>query len=237
MKRVALVILIIVLILLAYFFKSEKKINHNDYEKWEKECMNEYNVSSEHYIFVDIPTHKMYLFKGDELIKTYLVSTGTYDTPSPVGIWKIVSKSDWGEGFGGRWMGFNVPWGKYGIHGTLQPGTIGWGSSQGCIRMFNKDVKELYSIVKHGTRVEIYSGPRGAFESGLRTLVPGDRGADVYEVQVRLKNLGYFSGYIDGIFGPSMESAVLRFQKEKKLYQDKKIGKKMYELLGIINFE
>lgn len=24
-----------------------------------------------------------------------------------------IFKSDWGEGFGGIWMGFNVPWGKF----------------------------------------------------------------------------------------------------------------------------
>ncbi len=59
-----------------------------------------------------------------------------------------------GGGFGSRWMGLNVPWGgKYGIHGTNQPGSIGFNASAGCIRMRNKDVEELYNLVEYNTTV------------------------------------------------------------------------------------
>ena len=37
----------------------------------------------------------------------------------------IINKAGWGEGFGGAWMGLNVPWGTYGIHGTKSPWFVG----------------------------------------------------------------------------------------------------------------
>ena len=41
------------------------------------------------------------------------------------------------------------------IHGTHEEGLIGQKASHGCIRMFNSDVIELFSIVKKGTKVYI----------------------------------------------------------------------------------
>ena len=91
-------------------------------------------------------------------------------------------------------MGLNVPWGKFGIHGTLDPYSVGWASSHGCIRMNNKDVAEIYKIVPYGTKVVIVDGPYGSFGNGFRTLKSGMYGADVMEIQKRLKKLGFFYG-------------------------------------------
>ena len=52
-------------------------------------------------------------------------------------------------------MGLNVPWGQFGIHGTLDPYSVGWASSHGCIRMNNSEVAELYKIIPIGTKVTI----------------------------------------------------------------------------------
>lgn len=43
------------------------------------------------------------------------------------------------------------------IHGTNREDLIGIPSSHGCIRMFNKDMVELFDVVKKGTEVEIHS--------------------------------------------------------------------------------
>jgi lipoprotein-anchoring transpeptidase ErfK/SrfK len=43
----------------------------------------------------------------------------------------------------------------YGIHGTWLPETIGTESSNGCIRMKNEEVNELYSILPYKTEVTI----------------------------------------------------------------------------------
>ncbi len=91
-------------------------------------------------------------------------------------------------------MGINVPWGQFGIHGTLDPYSVGWASSHGCIRMNNDDVAELYSVVPVGTKVVISNGVYGCFGTGFRDLKSGMYGADVMQIQKKLKELGFFKG-------------------------------------------
>ena len=43
--------------------------------------------------------------------------------------------------------------GEYAIHGTNNPGSIGGFVSHGCIRMYNRDIQELYRLVSVGTPV------------------------------------------------------------------------------------
>lgn len=190
-----------------------------------------------YYIHIDLDDHILYLFHEGKVEKKYPVSSGRQDTPSPIGTWKIISKSNWGEGFGGSWMGLNVPWGKYGIHGTNEPWSIGRSMSHGCIRMYNADAKELRKIVPAGTKVTIVKGPYGPFGNHFRTLKPGDRGSDIFAVQKRLKDLGYYNGYPDGIYGDGMKYAVHRFQKDHHLYIQNDITPSMYEAMGFLPFE
>lgn len=91
-------------------------------------------------------------------------------------------------------MGLNVPWGDFGIHGTLDPYSVGWASSHGCIRMNNDDIAELYKFIPYGTKVVIINGQYGDFGSGFRNLKSGMYGSDVRRIQKRLKELGFFEG-------------------------------------------
>jgi lipoprotein-anchoring transpeptidase ErfK/SrfK len=50
-------------------------------------------------------------------------------------------------------MGFELA--GYGIHGTVDPQSLGKQVTQGCVRMANNEVEELYSIVPEGTEVAI----------------------------------------------------------------------------------
>lgn len=238
MKKVFWFVMLLILItmLMSVFQKIKNETSLRDYEKWELSCMKEYEESKDYFIFIDITQHKLFVFKSGERIKEYRIASGTNEFPSPLGVWSIVNKDDWGEGFGGNWMGLNVPWGRYGIHGTMKPGSIGHNASHGCIRMFSEDAAELTSIIKHGTKVEVYGGELGPFGSKLDTLYPGDRGADVLEVQRVLRGYGYFGGYLDGIYGPAMESAVIKFEKDRNLELDKVISEKLYKQMGIIPF-
>ena len=43
--------------------------------------------------------------------------------------------------------------GEYAIHGTNRPASIGGFVSYGCIRMYNRDIVELFSLVNIGTPV------------------------------------------------------------------------------------
>jgi hypothetical protein len=188
-------------------------------------------------IFVQIDEHKLYLLENGTKIKEYPIAAGKADTPSPLGYWKIVKKSTWGEGFGGRWLGLDVPWGRYGIHGTSRPESVGWDSSHGCIRMYNKDIKELYRIVPYGTPVVIVQGSFGPFGNGFRVLQPGDRGSDVFAVQKRLKELGYYTAKVDGIYGEGMKDAIHKFQRDNHLTVSNNITREMYHALGFREFE
>jgi lipoprotein-anchoring transpeptidase ErfK/SrfK len=48
--------------------------------------------------------------------------------------------------------------GKYAIHGTNRPTSIGTDASYGCIRMFNEDIVDLYGRVMVGTKVVVTRG-------------------------------------------------------------------------------
>ncbi|MFC4409078.1 L,D-transpeptidase [Chungangia koreensis] len=107
------------------------------------------------WIDVSISKHKLRLFDGRRLIKTYPIGVGKMLTPTPNGTYKVVNKQ-WNPGgpFGVIWMGLSKP--HYGIHGTNNPASIGKHVSHGCIRMYNHHVLELAAKVPIGTRVSIH---------------------------------------------------------------------------------
>ena len=81
---------------------------------------------------------KLEILKKGLVIESFPIASGKKDTPSPVGIYRVISKdTGWGGGFGSCWLGLNVPWGTYGIHGTNRPELIGKRVSGGCFRMKN----------------------------------------------------------------------------------------------------
>lgn len=166
--------------------------------------------------------------------KTYPVAVGRpkASTLTPVGEWKIIHKGvNWGGGFGTRWLGLNVPWGIYGIHGTNKPYSIGTRASAGCIRMFNRDVEELYEWVPTGTRVKIIGDLPGV--SFDRQIVQGATGRDVVLVQLRLQELGFDAQGADGRFGPNSAAAVKELQRLYGLPVDGVVYEDVYYVLGL----
>lgn len=129
-------------------------------------------------------------------------------------------------------MGLNVPWGEFGIHGTVYPNSLGWASSHGCIRMDNDDVANLYKIIPIGTKVTIVDGPYGAFGKGFRYLESGMYGSDVFEIQKRLKELGFFKENPNGKFGPATEKAIKEYCQQNGLYERKVIDIELQKHMG-----
>lgn len=178
-----------------------------------------------YYLLVDLDHMLMHVYKDGEPVKTFEVSGGKPNSPSPVGTWRIISKDTWGEGFGGAWMGFNVPWGKYGIHGTSDPWSIGRSNaSKGCIRMHNSDARELYRMLPYNTPVTIVYD-----NIPFYPMRDGDVGSDVQAVERALKKLDYYQGSDDGVFGSSLKAAVMKFQKDNKLYSTGVVNSSTYE--------
>ena len=64
-------------------------------------------------------------------------------------------------------------------------------------------------------------------------LKKGATGEDVKLVQKKLKQWGYYSGAVDGIFGSQTEAAVKYFQRKNGLVADGIVGKKTAAALGI----
>ncbi|MEN6313384.1 MAG: L,D-transpeptidase family protein [Clostridiaceae bacterium] len=188
-------------------------------------------------IFIEIEDKTLYLLENGRCIKEYTIASGKSGYPSPLGRWTIVEKGDWGEGFGGRWLGLDVPWGIYGIHGTIFNESIGSAASKGCIRMFSDDVAELYGLVTIGTEVTIVNGQFGPFGRGFDEINPGDRGADVLAIQQRLKQLGYYDGELDGIYEDSLKKAVHSFQRANKLKAQNTITRETWLKMGFREFE
>ena len=112
--------------------------------------------------------------KGSVFIRGYRVGLGKDDS-TPSGIWMVSAAkklknptyySPRGEGvfdaddpknpLGERWIGLEGIDGhakgamSYGIHGTIEPHTIGRQESMGCIRLLNEDVEWVYDLLKEG---------------------------------------------------------------------------------------
>jgi len=122
---------------------------------------------------VDKKTYTLDVLLGETLVRQFSVGLGADDS-TPNGTWKISSKlsnptyhpprggailaaDDPKNPLGERWMGMvgvegkSVGQERYGIHGTIEPESIGTPSSMGCIRLKNEDVEFLYNclVEKH----------------------------------------------------------------------------------------
>lgn len=67
--------------------------------------------------------------------------------------------------------------------------------------------------------------------SGYSTV--GSRGNEVRNIQQRLKNWGYYTGAVDGIYGTKTKAAVIKFQKKHNVTADGICGPKTLELIGL----
>lgn len=63
------------------------------------------------------------------------------------------------------------------------------------------------------------------------TLQQGSKGDNVKKLQQRLKNLGYYTGSVDGVYGQGTVDAVRDFQANNRLSVDGKAGKRTQEVL------
>lgn len=126
-------------------------------------------VQAQKKIFINAASRLMFLYDGNTRLAMYNLGLGKVSTPTPTGYFQINSKEinpPWidpsdpeyevpsgpDNPLGYRWMEIQ---GNYGIHGTNRPESIGGYVSNGCIRMNERDVEELFDRVEVGTPVEI----------------------------------------------------------------------------------
>ncbi|MGE5421808.1 MAG: L,D-transpeptidase family protein [Ignavibacteriales bacterium] len=174
---------------------------------------------SEVSILVDRGTRTLTIMVGGRFHKQFRCAVGKPETPTPLGDWKIIHKSlNWGSGFGTRWMGLNVPWGIFGVHGTNKPYSIGSYASHGCIRMFNNSVEEVYPLTRVGTPVKIIDSrqPITDHVKLRRQLKHGTSGQDVVYLQWKLRAMG-IPTTADGAYGNMTAWAVSYYQSSRGL--------------------
>jgi len=185
------------------------------------------------HISVDTSSRRLQVLLGMQAIMSEPVGVGKAQTPTPLGTWSITSKGVWGGAFGARWNGISIPWGRYGIHGTNRPGSIGGHVSAGCVRMFNQDVIHLYELAPVGTVVSITGSTYGRFGETVRVIRYGYRGRDVMYLQRILAAENLYHGSIDGIFGGGSRRALRSFQEKYGWEVTGEVSEAMWQTLGL----
>jgi hypothetical protein len=118
-------------------------------------------------VVVSIPDRKLAVLDNGTVLRIFPVAVGARNSPSPAGEFQIVRRltnpTYYHPGavippgkdnpLGPRWLGLNQR--GFGIHGTNAPTSVGKAASHGCIRLRNRDVVELYSMVRAGDMVKI----------------------------------------------------------------------------------
>jgi lipoprotein-anchoring transpeptidase ErfK/SrfK len=118
-------------------------------------------------VLVSIPDRKLAVIENGNIIATFPVAVGAAASPSPTGEFQIVNRvanptyyrpgtvipSGKGNPVGTRWVGLSRK--GYGIHGTNAPRSVGHAASHGCIRLRNRDIEKLFTMVQVGDVVQI----------------------------------------------------------------------------------
>lgn len=124
---------------------------------------------SDYIIVINSKTCKLNVYYQNKLWREYDCATGTDKEPTPEGHFTVANKivnpsyhniagGASNNPLGKRWMGILVPGtngGHYGIHGNINEASIGTHASQGCVRMHNDEVEELYPYIPIGSTILI----------------------------------------------------------------------------------
>jgi lipoprotein-anchoring transpeptidase ErfK/SrfK len=119
-------------------------------------------------VLVSLVDRKLAVVDNGVVVATFEVAVGADVSPSPTGEFKIVSRvsnptyyhrgtvipTGKDNPVGTRWVGLSLK--GYGIHGTNAPRSIGRAASHGCIRLRNRDMERLFTMLKVGDAVQIH---------------------------------------------------------------------------------
>ena len=119
-------------------------------------------------VLVSIADRKLAVIEEGNVIARFSVAVGAAASPSPTGTFQIVNRvsnptyyhpgtvipSGKDNPVGTRWVGLSQK--GYGIHGTNAPRSVGHAASHGCIRLRNRDMERLFTLLRVGDRVEIH---------------------------------------------------------------------------------
>ena len=113
------------------------------------------------WIEVNLTEQRVYAWEGDVLINSFVVSTGTWQTPTVIGTFQIWNKTRIQTMSGPGYSLPNVPWvmyfyKDYGFHGTYWHNNFGTPMSHGCVNLTIPDSEWLYNWASYGTTVKVH---------------------------------------------------------------------------------
>ena len=86
------------------------------------------------------------------------------------------------------------------------------------------DQQVLYGATAMEASVVVTPSPTPTVKPPTKTLRPGDKDEEVKLLQQRLKDLGYYTGNITGVYNDATTEAVKAFQKKSSLEEDGVLG-------------
>ena len=120
-----------------------------------------YSGNGTRWIDVDLTNQRVYAYEGDTVVNSFIVSTGTWLTPTVTGQYKIYVKYLSNKMSGPGYYLPDVPYimyfyGSYGLHGTYWHNNFGTPMSHGCVNLSIADAGWLYEFASVGTLVNIH---------------------------------------------------------------------------------
>jgi lipoprotein-anchoring transpeptidase ErfK/SrfK len=113
------------------------------------------------WIDVNLSQQRVYAYEGDTVVNSFVVSTGTWQTPTVVGAFQIWIKLRSTTMAGPGYYLTNVPYTMYfykgyGLHGTYWHNNFGTPMSHGCVNLRTSDAEWLYNFASVGMTVNVH---------------------------------------------------------------------------------
>ncbi len=113
------------------------------------------------WIDVDLSHQMVYAYEGDVIVNSFLVSTGTWATPTVTGQFNVYVKYRSARMSGPGYSLPNVPYimyfyKSYGLHGTYWHNNFGTPMSHGCVNLSTPDAEWLFNWASVGTVVNVH---------------------------------------------------------------------------------
>ncbi|MBI4994594.1 L,D-transpeptidase family protein [Candidatus Peregrinibacteria bacterium] len=127
------------------------------------------DLSGEPIIDIDISEQKMQFKLGDIIVREYTISSGTFNTPTPIGRFSILNKQE--LRIGNKWPHYRMPWWQgftssgaglhalpylendKGIFWNEALSHVGQRVSHGCVRLLDENAEDLYGLTQVGIPV------------------------------------------------------------------------------------
>ena len=118
-------------------------------------------VSGDFWIDINLSQQMVYAYSGDTLLNSFVVSTGTWETPTVTGQYRVYVKYRYADMTGPGYHLPDVPYVMYfyqgyGLHGTYWHSNFGTPMSHGCVNLATPDAAWLYERSSVGTIVNVH---------------------------------------------------------------------------------